>query len=289
MRVPCLLLCLFAACVPADDALALGAVEFDFGVSELTAHGIPAKFTEDRWSLSFERVVLSFKTMTIGKIGVADVCAYRGRGAAADVVFDPRAGLTQTFNGILPVSCPDVGVIFGPPSGGTTLGNGVSTSELLELAGGSPAHVIVDAVAAREPLTLRIQLRLDSERTSTRFGGCREAERGIRILSHEREQVSVRFAAENLFREGISTTIGLRVQPFLQADSNRDGVATMAELDALSLRSVAGDFYQLPDGTRNGSFGDFVRALFRFSIQFRTESGLCIGNPPGADEEAPEP
>jgi hypothetical protein len=41
--------------------------------------------------------------------------------------------------------------------------------------------------------------------------------------------------------------------------------------------------YERPDGTVPRSFGDFVRALFRFTIQFRTEEGICIGNGPGAE------
>src|SRR5690606_33944916 len=112
---------------------------------------------------------------------VADVCAYRGRGAASDVVFDPRRGLVQSFNGIQPVECPDVGVIFGPPGPATTLGEGASSSELVELATGRPAHALVDATAEwatptggfTPTRTLAIKLRLDTERTSSRFGGCR--------------------------------------------------------------------------------------------------------------------
>jgi len=51
-----------------------------------------------------------------------------------------------------------------------------------------------------------------------------------------------------------------------------------------------GQFYQLPDGSRRGTFGDYVRALFRFTVMFRTEDGLCIGNEPGAEENGqPEP
>ena len=99
--------------------------------------------------------------------------------------------------------------------------------------------------------------------------------------------MSVRFAAENLFREAISTTAAIRLRPFLQADTDRDDLVTMSELDELPLRAVEGDFYQTPDGRRTGSFGDFVRALFRFSIQFRSADGQCIGNPPGEEELEP--
>lgn len=286
-------------CVPADEAVGLGSVQFTWTVSARTRDGLEETEVYDGWALRFDRIVLGFKTMTIGQIGVADVCSYRGRGEAADVVFDPRAGLAQTFNGIQPVTCPDVGVIFGAPSDTTTLGQGVTSRDLVELASGAPAHAIVEATATRErdylSRELRIVLRFDSLRTSTRFGGCRAAARGVRILEGQRDEVTVRFAAENVFRDAISTSARLRVNPFADADraGDGDGVVTMAELDGMSLSDVAArynNFYQLPDGTQNGTFGDFVRALYRFTVMFRTEDGICVGNEPGSEEGGqPEP
>ena len=52
----------------------------------------------------------------------------------------------------------------------------------------------------------------------------------------------------------------------------------------LSEIAFLGPFYQLPDGSRTGSFGDFVRVLFRFTIMFRDGDGLCVGNEPGSEE-----
>ena len=104
-----------AACVPADEAVGLGSVQFTFKVSVQTQEGVTETETLDRWALRFDRVVLGFKTMTLGRIGDTDICSFRGRGARSDVVFDPRLGVVQTFNGIQPAECPDVGIIFGPP------------------------------------------------------------------------------------------------------------------------------------------------------------------------------
>ncbi|HVJ93130.1 MAG TPA: hypothetical protein VM580_25190 [Labilithrix sp.] len=275
-------------CVPADEAIGLGSVEFTFTASRRTLPGgMATETTDDGWSIRFDRVVLGFTTMTISHIGVDGACAFRGRGAVSNVVFDPRVGLVQTFNGIEPSECPDVGLILGPPSDQTTLGNGASFSDLVDLATGEPAHAIVEATCTevvsapfREPRSLRVLLRFDSLRTSSRFGGCRAGARGVRIFEGEREPVTVRFAAENLFRDAISTTTGLRVAPFVAADRDGDGIVTMAELDAYPLLRMAerfGGFYQLPNGTKSGTFGDFVRALFGFTIQFRSENGICVG------------
>jgi hypothetical protein len=284
-----------AACVPADEAIQLGGVQFTFKVSQRTTDGIIADETSGN-AIRFDRTVLSFKTMTIGKVGTSGVCSYRGR-PVNNVVFDPRAGLVQSFNGIEPVDCPDVGIIFGAPTDATTLGKGVSSAELLDLATGRVAHALVEATATRELTTfdgrrlsqqLRIIIRLDSERTATRFSGCREARRGVLIVADQRDEVTVRFAPENFFRKAVSTTGPLSVWPFLQADQqgNDDGTVTMEEMDALPLSDVfSTPPYVLPDGTQRGSFGDYVRALFRVSVMFRTEEGLCYGKEPGAPED----
>lgn len=291
------------ACVPADEAGRVGSVQFFFSASEPTTVGLDVYDTADGWAISFDRTVLGFKTMTIGKVGVEDRCSYRGRGASADVVFDPRRGLVQTFNGIKPVDCPDVGIIFGPPGPQTTLGFGLESRDLVDLASGLAAHAIVEATAEQapdyEPLPgetftpprVKILLRFDSERTSTRFGGCRTATpgdyptRGVRVLGGERDFAEVRFAAETLFRDALSTTAPLRVNTFRYADRDADDVVTMDELDALPLRDVVflGN-YRLPNGSIAGSLGDYVRVLFRFAFTFRDERGACTGNEPGAEE-----
>lgn len=287
-----------AACVPADEAVRLGSVQFTFKVSERTQEGIESSETLDGWSVRFERVVLGFKTMTIGQVGVADVCSYRGRGAESDVVFDPRFGVVQTFNGLKPVVCPDVGIIFGPPGPETTLGAGATSKDLIDLATGAPAHAIIEAAASREaeppdpPQSLRISLRFDTARTSSRFGGCRAAARGVRILEGERDEVSVRLAAEHLFRDAISPGAGLRVEAFALADrvGDGDGIVTMAELDGLLLNRMppVGD-YALPNGVSTDTLGDYVRVLYRFSFMFRTADGLCVGNEPGSEANEPSP
>jgi hypothetical protein len=288
-----------SACVPADDASGLGSVEFYIGASDITAGresdlgAPPYALSDDGWRIQFERVLLGFKTMTIGKIGFADVCSYRGRGALSDVVFDPRVGIQQTFNGIQPVECPDVGIILGAPGPQTTFAGGATAGDVFDLAAGRAAHAIVEASARyvgggppRAPV--RIQLRFDSERTTRRFAGCREETRGVTVLPSQRDSAIVRFSAELLFRDALSPTARLIMAPFLQADASgdRDGVITMDELDALPLVFVeteTGPRYRLPNGAREGFFGDWLRALFRFAFKFRSAFGTCTGTEPGIE------
>ncbi len=303
------LACAVAACVPADESPELGSVQFTFVASEATLDGVRGETTADGWAIRFDRVVLGFKTMTIGRIGVDDACAYRGRGEAADVVFDPRRGLVQAFNGLKQTYCPDVGIIFGPPDAATTLGNGAVSRDLVDLAAGVPAHAIIEATATEthgffdptfdpaNPRKRRILLRLDHIRTSSRFGGCRSENdvtpsgRGVEIRAGARTTQTVRFGAEVLFREAIGDQAALRLEPFLRANTNVDDVVTMAELDGLRL-SQLGDIgnYRFPNGSTTGTFGDFVRVQFRFAFQFGTEgAGVCLGNEPGADDPTPSP
>lgn len=288
MKKAIVALCLLgAACVPADDAIRLGAVGFALGATTFTTNGVPSSATADGFAIRFDRIVLGFKTMTVGKVGSLDTCSYRGSAQRADVVFDPRRGIVQVFNGIQPVVCPDVGIIFGPPDGATTLGEGTPSSDLVALASGVPAHAILDATTTSPGGTAwAIRLRFDTATTASRFGGCQLGPvRGVTVLAGQRDDAAVLFGAENLFREYLAdSTAALRGQPFAIADRDGDHETTMAEIDALPLRALGEDAYQLADGSQSGSFGDYLRQLFRFTVSFRDATGACIGNDPAVPE-----
>ncbi len=289
-----LLVGLVAACVPADEALPLGAAQFT-----VTGRGSPRTLPEDRvvdgWSIHVDRFVLSFHTMTIVNLKDSDQCAYRGRGAKTNVVFEGTEGsVVQAFNGLKPGDCPDVGMRLGPPDDESVPGEGATAEDLVALANGTPAHAILEATAVRkasppfttEDKTIHVSLRFDSSRTASSFGGCRDAIRGARIRPGARYGVFVAVAAEAFFRDAISSNAQLRFNPFADADrrGNDDGTVTMDELDGIPLSSAGGPFYQLPNGSRSGSFGDYVRAQFMFAVNYG-EGGLCNGIVPGTEEE----
>lgn len=280
------------ACVPADEALPLGSAQFT-----VTGRGSPRVMSEevfvDDWSVHVDRFVLSFHTMTIVNLTDSGQCAYRGRGAETNVVFDGTEGsVVQAFNGIKPGDCTDVGIRLGPPDDLTTVGEGATPSDLIALATGRPAHALFEATATHKrsfgaPLeheVLRLSLRFDTERTASAFGGCRDAIRGVKIRPEARYAVFVAIAAEAFFRDAISQSAQLRVTPFAQADvqANSDGIVTMDELDAFPLDQAGGPFYELPSGTKNASFGDYVRAQFMFAVKYGN-GGLCNGIEPGTN------
>jgi hypothetical protein len=283
------LLLLVPACVPADGAFGLGSVQFTIKGSRASEFGFR---TNDGWDVKADRVILGFRTMTIGKVGDDDRCAFRGRGEKSDIVFDPRLTIVQTFNGISEANCEDTGIFLSPPGDTTELGPGATAADLFDLAQGDPAHALVDLTAtnlANETFVLRF--RFDTLRTSSRFGGCagRFEAKGVRVRVGERTLASTTFAPENMLQNSLGFGGSLRLAPFKDADEsgNNDGVFTMNEADDLQLRSVRlryGDGYQLPNGTSTGSFGDFLRALFRFTFFFK-EVGTCVGNEPGTENE----
>lgn len=292
---PVALMLLAAACVPADESLPLGSAQFT-----LSGRGDSRDFaTSDRpaWVIHVERYLISFRTMTIVNLGDSDQCAYRGRGAATNTVFDGAQGsVVQAFNGLKPGDCPDVGMRLGPPDDRTVVGEGATAADLVALASPVPAHALFEATATRrsvvsgsaEDEVLRIRLRFDSERTSSSFGGCRDAIRGARIRPEARHAIAVSLTPSALFREAITTSARLRLDPFADADAqgDADGTVTIDELDAvpLSRARIYGQFYQLPNGSTRGSFGDYVRAQFQFSVRFGN-GGLCNGIEAGSEEE----
>lgn len=275
-----------AACVPADGAFGLGSVQFTIKGSRASDIGVT---TGDGWALEFDRVILGFRTMTIGKVGDDDRCAFRGRGETSDIVFDPRRTIVQTFNGISPANCEDTGVFLSPPGDTTDVGPGAAPADLFELGQGDPAHALIDVTARRDDETFVIRLRFDTLRTASRFGGCagRFEAKGVRVRANERSVASTTFAPENMFQNSLGFGGSLRLDPFLAADLDGDNVLKMSEADSLPLLSVRnrfGDGYQLPNGTSAGFFGDFLRALFRFTFLFK-EVGTCVGNEPGSENE----
>lgn len=292
--IPASLLVLFVGCVPADESLPLGSAQFT-----VTGRGSPRVLTDDvvqdGWSIRIDRFVISFRTMTIVNLLNSEQCAYRGRGAASNVLFDGTEGsVVQAFNGIKPGACPDVGMRLSPPDDRTVLGEGGKLEDLISLASGTPGLALLEATATRKAVpeldleeeVMHLALRFDAVRTSTAFGGCCDAIRGAKIRPEARYAVLVSFAAEAFFRDAISPTASLRFSPFRDADQqgNNDKTITMDELDAmpLSYALAYSSFYQLPSGTTRGSFGDYVRAQFQFTVKFG-DGGLCNGIEPGTE------
>jgi hypothetical protein len=292
LTVPAFLVLLsFAGCVPADEGLPLGSAQFT-----ITGRGSPRDLTTideiGAWKVHIDRFVISFKTMTIVNLLNTDQCAYRGRGAVSNVVFDGIVGsVVQSFNGIKPGACPDVGMRLGVPDDRSVLGEGAKLEDLVSLLSGVPSIALVEATATQEAdpelerpaQTMHLVLRFDAETTSTAFGGCSDAIRGAKIRPEARYALFVSLAAEAFFRDAVSPSASLRFQPFVDADQrgNDDKTITMEELDALPLASQFGSgFYELPNGTRSGSFGNYLRAQFQFSVLFGN-GGRCNGIEPG--------
>ncbi|MBX3192549.1 MAG: hypothetical protein KF819_36530 [Labilithrix sp.] len=274
-----------AGCVPADEALPLGGVEFTVIGPRTSTRVIPKEELEDGWEITVDRFVVSFKTMTIVNESDSEQCSYRGKGQTANEVFDAAGEgyLVQSFNGFKPGDCPDVGMRLGPPDDRTTLGVGASVDDLhaLVLGRGGPAHALLEATARRrdpagEERTLRLSLRFDTAQTGASFGGCRDAVRGARIHPEARYPVTVSFSARPFFRTSFSPTARLRFDPYTYADAagDDDGVVTMAELDAIPA------FYAMPPGATRSTMGAYVREQFRSTVAYG-RGGLCFGLEPG--------
>jgi hypothetical protein len=299
---------LLASCVPADHALPLGSLEFDVKGSHTTNEGLPTTFFApfDEWTVHVKRVLLAFKTVTIGETNNPDKCSYRGRGAISDVVFDPRYGNTQIFNGLEASDCPDVGFVMQSPDGNTVPGAGATGADVVMLAEGNPAHAYVELTAEKDAQVYEVKLRFDTLKTPSRFGGCTAAEKGVRVVAEKRTTSSIEFAVDAFFRETLDANAVLRFGPFAGADANHDKVITMDELDAITLeqaRTLANnatidpnepgsaprnpsDGYHPAPGSTITLFGDFVRAQMKFAFFFDVY-GSCIGDDPGTNQDNP--
>lgn len=291
---------LFAvACVPTDEALPTGSAEFTIYAKDDELY-VPADNMSSfgrRWNVRFDRIRMSFKTVTIGQVGVPEQCSYRGRGARSNVIFDLSRGNIQTFNGLGAGDCPDVGVVLGLPDLATTLGAGMTVDDIAAMLAPPASHVIVEGRAtpvdpgdaATQPYSF--VFRFDTERSTTTFGGCRSQvfRRGVRIVPEQRQNERITFNPFPLLF--LKNGSGATFEHLAAADDdgNRDGIVTMEELDAMTLercRQVIGTFDRnnctLRENVREGTVGDLVRDHLRDVIRYN-DVGPCNGNPPGVE------
>lgn len=289
-RALLLFVALFAACVPPENGLEYGSAEFVITATRETTTGTVSDDRGDPFTINFERVLLSFDTMTIGRIvGGDDECSFRGRAERSDIVFDPRFGNAQAFNGVKGGGCPDVGIILQPPGSRTEVGAGATVDDLLMLAGGDPAHAYVEAVARNKTSSIRVKLRFATSVTSSEFGGCSGRQRGTRIVPNARTSIAVMFAAERIFGSALSPSAPKYVSPFVAADVNADGVVTMEELDGVRtvdaiLRVPRAQYNYEVEDKFVPVFGTWVRETFRRAFVY-DEVGGCLGNPPGSTDD----
>ena len=262
-----------AACVPTDEALPLGAAEFT----------ITARFAErslttvDGWALHIDRYVLGFRTMTVQNLQDSDQCSYRGRGADANIIVDGTVGsIIQSFNGVKPGPCPDVGLRLTVPDDYTRVGEGTTLADLLDLAT-TQTHAFVMATATQDAFTKHVLLRFDPVTTTMAFASCRASIRGVKIEPDGRDAVFVAFDASAFFRNALSAYSDLAFAPFAAADADNDGQITMTELDQFqSFFGGGGLTYTLPSGESPTSLGQWVRAQFQASLHYDTD-GVCDG------------
>lgn len=279
MRAMCILIASLAAaaCVPADEALPLGSAEFT-----ITArYSARTATTVDGWSINIDRYVMGFRTITIVNLEDSDQCSYRGRGADANLIFDGTTGsVIQSFNGIKPGPCPDVGLRLSVPDDYTRVGEGTTVDDLLALASNGQ-HAFVDVTATKDDQTVHLEFRFDPGTTSNAFANCRDATRGAKIEPEGRDAIFVEFDALAFFRERLITGSDLSFSPFALADQDDDGTITMAELDATHVVGGFGSLaYTLPNGQHTSSLGEWVRTEFQASVHFGN-GGTCDGLPAG--------
>lgn len=281
---------LLAACVPADGALPLGAAQFT-----ITARASGREHAIDGYEVRIDRFLIAFRTMTIVNLKNSDQCAYRGQGHQSNVLFDGVEGtVVQSFNGMKPGPCPDVGLRLAPPDDRTQLGEGAKVDDLVSFVSGAPSVAQLEVTATRDEDVRHIVLRFDMARSPSAFGGCRETVgwetvRGATPMAGARDAKLVAFDTSVFFRMRLFQNPSLlAILPFFWADArgNDDHTTTMQELDELPLSNIG---YELPPPepsdagvrpTAEPSFGDFVRAQFLSAVHFGKD-GECDGLPAG--------
>jgi hypothetical protein len=250
------------ACLPTDEAVGMGSAQFTVRTSSFVRDGfLTSDRTDDRkpWSITFERVMVGFETMTLRNTTTGEGVYVRGSAEDNYVVFDPRVGLVQTLNGLEPATYV-VALLLGPPGGAFGVGPGATSADLIDLAAQEGILTTIDLNATHATERLAIHLRFDA-----RVGRSFSLDERI-LFPNERASVEIELAFEGLLFDGRE----YRLATFLEADraGNGDGVVTMAEVDALALDAVrtADAPFTMPPGTIGGTVGDYLRVRFEHWI-----------------------
>jgi len=283
------------ACVPADTRPLPGSVTLTASPSPAVAGGA---VTDDGWRITFDRVIAG-----IGRASLGDTCVAYSE-ANYDRVLDVGADAGQKISILHGLGACDLRFSIGAPSSDALLGARVTDDDKARMrapgadryttAGGIAFEVI--GSAARDGVALRFDFAF---RARVRYSRCalvpdaapdRESV-GVDLESQVDRTFDLRIEAEALFRDNVGRDgAALRFDPFAAADTDRDGVVTMDELDAVPIAALgdAGAFeagtYDFDDDagtTTDGrpvaveTLGDYVYVVLMPTVLRFRDTGSC--------------
>lgn len=275
------LLVVLAGC-GADGAVApvgKGKASFTTWGEEYIEVGIPKTAFVDGWSVKYRRFLLTLRDVTVGAADGA-VVGKMPKPKIFDLV-RPGVKPVVAFAELDARVYPKVGYQIGPVDAAAELGEGVTPADRDELAkSGAALRVVGEATLGDVTKTFDWSFPV-----ATLYQACK-AERdgketdGVVVTNGGDDVNQLTIHGDHLFYDDLaSPDAKLRFQNLADADADRDGKVTLAELGAVKLASIPKEKGTYGTGASSiDDLGAFVAALSRTVGHFRGE-GECVSKP----------
>lgn len=273
-----LLVASLAAVACSSDATGSGKVAFTTWGEELIEEGIPATVFADGWSVKYDRFLV-----ILGNVKVAE-----GATAAAQMatprLFNhvvPRPKAVVDFPAIGAKPWPNVSYVIGPAAN-ADLGTGATEADkALMTTNGYGLYVEGKATKGAETKSFKWGFS-----AKTLFDSCKgevsgKEVDGVVVTNGGTDTVELTIHGDHLFYDDLqSPEAKVRFQNIADADADKNGEVTLAELEAVKLAKLpaANGGYGTGSDSKVVDLKAFVSELSRTVGHFRGE-GECFAKP----------
>ena len=266
-----------SACSSATDS-GKGKVAFSTWGEEFIEQGIPATVFADGWSVKYDRFLVA-----LSGVKVADGTTVAGEMGTPrlfnHVISKPKS--VVDFPSIAAKPWPNVSYVIGP-SPNAELGTGASEADkALMTAGGYGLYVEGKAQKGADSRTFKWGFSV-----KTLFGSCKgevsgKEVDGVVVTNGGTDAVELTIHGDHLFYDDLqSPEAKVRFQNIADADADKNGEVTLAELEAVKLARLpaANGAYGTGSDSKVVDLKAFVTDLSRTVGHFRGE-GECFAKP----------
>jgi hypothetical protein len=252
------------SCLTRDDRPPPGSLLVTVSPSAAVLQGVQ---TEDGWSLTFSKAVVSLGRVGLGGREGLDTLCDTYSVPRYSRVFNLLSGIGQKLSLQFALGPCEVGFRMSPPDDDALLGVGATEADktLMRTPGSDPyvgvggISLMTDGTATRGGESKSFSWVF---RQTYKYEQCKLVQAGltydgVALVGNEEQTFDIRVEVERLFRDDLKDSRAkLRFDPFATADADLDGLVTLLELTKVDLDRIRGPgaYGFLPDP--EGDAGD---------------------------------
>lgn len=285
MKTLCILgIASLAALIPAcssDSEDGKGSVVFTTYGEDFIENEIPADEVEDKWTIKYERFLVTFHDINVGVEGSAPAASMTGSRLFNNKVKGDK--LITKFNDLPAKAYTHVSYRIAPAVADTELGDGVTAEDkTLMVSNGYAVYVEATATNAATSTSKKYKWGF---KLNTLYDKCKgeiagKETDGSVVTNGGTDSVQLTIHGDHLYYDDLQAKEAkVRFDNIAAADANNDGEITLEELAAVKLAAIPKEKGPYGTGSAAGinDLRAFVEALSRTVGHFRGE-GECIAS-----------